>query len=527
MWEKSSIWYVLGGFASGFILSLAAITIEDLSHNINLSNSLGDLHHFAGPIILGCLSGLFGFILWKRKKQQMDTLANFTRNLHALLDVNSAIISTIDLDAVLQIIIDESTNLAHLDTGAIYLHEDDRLYLGATTPPLPPGFPEILRTDSLANHPHIQQSLNLKQPLVLPDTAHAILSEAESIVVKARGLRSVIYIPLIIENRPVGTLILGTVNQTRQFSENEIDTYRTFSGQAALAIENARLYRKSTLFSEELRKQNENFSLLNTELSESHRNIEKVNEELVVSKEKAEESDRLKSAFLANMSHEIRTPLNSILGFSELLTDTQTDDNQRVRYNKIIQESGDQLLQIISDILDISKIETGQVEITPSLFDPHKLVQGIIEEMTIYAQPKHLNLTLVNHSHDDHCVMTSDMKKVKQVLTNLVGNAIKFTDRGSVEIGFRSLVEMCEFYVMDTGIGISEDKLDKIFDRFHQIQMVTKRKTEGNGLGLAISRSLVEKLGGEIWVESEVGKGSTFHFTIPKLNNAAGTTKPV
>lgn len=507
--------YIFWGFFGGFILSLLGTTLEDLSHSIPIWLSLSKLHHFITPFVLGCLSGFFGFLLWRRKKLQIDVLNNYSKNLHSLLDVNSAMISTIDLDSVLQIIVDESTHLANLDTGAIYLHEDEKLYLGATTPPLPTDFPEILRTDLLINHPHIQKSLNEKQPVVLPDTSKAILSEAELKVVQFRGLRSVIYIPLIIESRPVGTIILGTVGRHHSFTENEINTYQTFSGQAALAIENARLYKNSTLISEELRQQNENFALLNEELIESNEKIKKVNEELLISKEKAEESDRLKSAFLANMSHEIRTPLNSILGFSELLAEAETDDFLRQKYNRIIQENGDQLLQMISDILDLSKIETGQIEILMSQFEPQKLIQGIVEELAYQAVPKKINL---HQDFDPLCSdhkISSDINKVKQILTNLVGNAIKFTEAGSVTIGYKSNLNSGEFYVSDTGIGISEDNLEKIFNRFHQIQRMSKRKTEGNGLGLAISKSLVEKLGGKIWVESKVGKGSTFYFTVP------------
>ncbi len=513
--EKSSLRYVLGGFAAGYILGMIGITLEDLRHSIPLGWTLSEWHHYINPLFPGCLFAFVAFILWKRKKAQLDTLKSYSRNLHALLDVNSTLISSIDLDSVLQIIVDESTHLANLDTGAIYLHEDEKLYLGATTPALPPDFPEILRTDLLINHPHIQRSLNEKQPVVLPDTSKAILSEAELKVVQFRGLRSVIYIPLIIENRPVGTLILGTVGRHHTFTENEINTYQTFSGQAALAIENARLFKNSTLIAEELKHQNENFTLLNEELIESYEKIKKVNEELLISKEKAEESDRLKSAFLANMSHEIRTPLNSILGFSDLLADTATDTNQRQKFNHIIQENGDQLLRIISDILDLSRIETGQIEIFISQFEPHKLIGDIVEELAHQAKTKKIDFHQDFDPLSSGLKISSDINKVKQILTNLVSNAIKFTEEGSIIIGYRSTENFGEFYVTDTGIGISEDNLDKIFKRFHRIEGVSKRKTEGNGLGLAISKSLVEKLGGKIWVESIVGKGSTFYFAIP------------
>jgi len=293
MKRKTLYKYVIFGFIAGFILSLLGTIFEDYKHNITVILALSSLHQFIAPFVLGCISALFAYIFWNRKTNQSKALNIYAQNLHSLLEINTALVSTIDLELVLQIIIDESTQLTNLDTGAIYLHENEKLYLGATTPTLPPEFPATLRYDLLANHPNIQKSLRLSQPVIIEDTSLAVLSEAEKAVVKIRGLRSIIYIPLIIENRAVGTLILGTTNNLRVFSEQEINMYQLFSGQAALTIENARLYKKSIQVTNELRQQNEEFLILNEELNERNLRIQKINSDLQLAKDKAEANELL------------------------------------------------------------------------------------------------------------------------------------------------------------------------------------------------------------------------------------------
>jgi signal transduction histidine kinase len=239
--------------------------------------------------------------------------------------------------------------------------------------------------------------------------------------------------------------------------------------------------------------------------------------ELLVSKEKAEESDRLKSAFLANMSHEIRTPLNSIIGFSDLLLDPDFGQDQRDEFIRMIGASGNNLLNIINDIIDLSKIESGQISFKISRLSIQKLIGDIQKEYSYRAVEKGIELRLdPSTSNLKDIYFESDELRLKQILINFVGNAIKFTEKGYIEIGFRIEENRIEFYVKDTGIGIPEEYHEKIFERFRQVDSSYTRKYGGNGLGLAISKSLAELLGGEIWMESEVGKGSTFFFTIAK-----------
>jgi PAS domain S-box-containing protein len=241
-------------------------------------------------------------------------------------------------------------------------------------------------------------------------------------------------------------------------------------------------------------------------------------DELIVAKGKAEESDRLKSAFLANMSHEIRTPLNSILGFTELLSDPaiQTNANQRLEYARIINTSGANLLTIINDIIDISKIEAGQVHVRKSRFSAQELIISIWKEYGLKAQNKGIELKIDNALPEQNIEIESDAAKIKQVLINFVGNAIKFTEKGTVTIGMRVNGESVLFYVKDTGIGIPKEFHGHIFERFRQIEGSATRKYGGNGLGLAISKSLIELLGGSIGMESEEGKGATFYISLPE-----------
>jgi len=241
----------------------------------------------------------------------------------------------------------------------------------------------------------------------------------------------------------------------------------------------------------------------------------KIEIELTKAKEKAEESDRLKSAFLANMSHEIRTPLNSIIGFSELMTDPDFNSGQQAEFAGMIHSSGTNLLSIISDIMDLSKIESGQIQVNKSRFMVNLLISDIQREYSYKAHEKGIELNLDPDNPSVETFLDSDKNRIKQVLINFVGNSIKFTSKGYIEIGFAIFDGFLQFHVIDTGIGIPKDFHEYIFERFGQVDSSSTRKYGGNGLGLAISKSLVEMLGGRIWMESEPGKGSAFYFAIP------------
>ena len=243
------------------------------------------------------------------------------------------------------------------------------------------------------------------------------------------------------------------------------------------------------------------------------------NTELILAKEKAEESDRLKSAFLANMSHEIRTPMNGILGFADLLNEPGLTGEEQQEYLGIIAKSGARMLNIINDIIDISKIESGQMKVSVSETNVKEQLDFVYRFFEPEVEQKGLKLTLKKSLTSAAANIQTDREKLYAILTNLIKNAIKYTPEGSIEFGYyvveSRLIPSLQFYVKDTGIGIPNDRQNAIFERFIQADIMDKMARQGAGLGLAISKAYVEMLGGKIWVESEEGKGSTFYFTLP------------
>lgn len=229
---------------------------------------------------------------------------------------------------------------------------------------------------------------------------------------------------------------------------------------------------------------------------------------LRLAKEEAEESNRIKSAFLANMSHEIRTPLNAIVGFSSLLVQGENPE-EREQYMAIVEENNELLLQLISDILDLSKIEAGTFDFVKQELDVNQLCEDMVRTMKLKARP---GVEVVFDHRLPECIIVSDRNRLNQVIANFMNNAIKFTSTGSIRLGYgQAETNLLRFYVADTGIGIIQEKQAEIFDRFVKLNSFV----HGTGLGLSISKSIVEQLGGTIGVESESGKGACFWFTLP------------
>ncbi|MDP2721996.1 MAG: response regulator [Bacteroidales bacterium] len=242
---------------------------------------------------------------------------------------------------------------------------------------------------------------------------------------------------------------------------------------------------------------------------------------------KAENSDRLKSAFLVNMSHEIRTPMNGIMGFADLLKSPDLPGEKQQEYIDIIKRSGHRMLNIINDIIDISKIESGLMEVVLSDTSINEIIEYIYTFFKPEMDNKQIQFSIRKSLPDKKDIIKTDHEKIIAILTNLVKNAIKFTNTGSIEVGYKivSLIHesMIQFYVKDTGIGIPKDKLNSVFERFIQVGTQNINTEQGAGLGLSISKSYVEMLGGSIWVENNFNHdqevvGSTFFFTIPYSN---------
>ncbi|MCI5144308.1 MAG: PAS domain S-box protein [Candidatus Electrothrix sp. AR3] len=245
----------------------------------------------------------------------------------------------------------------------------------------------------------------------------------------------------------------------------------------------------------------------------------KAEQELIKAKEKAEESDRLKSAFLANMSHEIRTPMNGIVGFVDLLKEPQLTGDEQEQYIKIIEKSSVRMLNTITDIIDISRIESGQIAIIKTKTYVNEILDKQYNFFNMEAKSKGIELIYKPSLSDRETSIVTDKHKLEAILSNLIKNAIKFTHQGNVTLGCSLITDKefqeLEFYVIDTGIGIPPSRIKAIFNRFEQADIEDTRAFEGSGLGLSISKSYVEMLGGKIWVKSEEGIGSQFYFTLP------------
>ena len=241
----------------------------------------------------------------------------------------------------------------------------------------------------------------------------------------------------------------------------------------------------------------------------------KAEEELIRARDKAEESDRLKTAFLHNISHEIRTPMNAIIGFSALLSEPGLDSVDQKSFVETITRSSNQLLAIVSDIIEISNIEAGILKIYKNEFNLNPLLDKLYKQFNPNALEKGIEFRYETAFADTKDYIQTDSSKLSQILSNLLNNAFKFTTKGQISFGYNQKNDHLGFYISDTGIGIAEDQYSNIFERFYQVESSVSRQYEGTGLGLPISKAYVELLGGEIWLTSEKGKGSVFYFNIP------------
>lgn len=263
----------------------------------------------------------------------------------------------------------------------------------------------------------------------------------------------------------------------------------------------------------------------------------KMENELIKAKEKAEESDHLKTAFLHNISHEIRTPMNAIVGFSALMSEPDLTPENQQSYLKVIIESSDQLLAIVNDIIEISNIEVGILKENLNDIDLNSQMMLLYQQFNPKAREKGIEFRLHTSLSGNRAMIETDGLKLAQILSNLLNNAFKFTQKGKIIFGYTPEGNYLEFFVSDTGIGIHEDQFEKIFDRFYQVESSATRAYEGTGLGLSISQAYVKFLGGRIWLSSIPGKGTTFYFTLPykhskkqyiiEMESAERKSKPV
>jgi GAF domain-containing protein len=419
--------------------------------------------------------------LFNELQARTTELTRSVGELKALGEVGQAVSSTLDLEAVLSTIASRATQLAGMDGGVIHEYDEARgeFHL-LTTHNLPDELADALRAAPIPKgEGAVGRMAATREPVQIGDIADGSYRSRIRAILIRHGYRSVLAVPLLREDHLLGGLVVIR-KRPGDFAPGVIELMQTFATQSALAIQNARLFR-----------------------------------EIEVKGRQLEVASQHKSEFLANMSHELRTPLNAILGFSEVLAERMFGEinEKQAEYLADILESGRHLLSLINDILDLSKIEAGRMELEPSEFD----LPGAIENTLILVRERaqRRGITLGRAVDERLGTIRADERKVKQVLLNLLSNALKFTPEGG-RIDVRAGVQdgHAQISVTDTGVGIAPEDQATVFEEFRQVGSSAK-KVEGTGLGLAISRKFVELHGGTIGVESKVGTGSTFTFTLP------------
>jgi GAF domain-containing protein len=420
--------------------------------------------------------------LFKELEARTGELLRSVDQLTALGEISQAVSSTLDVETVLQTIVSRASQLAGADGCAIYEYDDatEAFHIRATHD-LDPVLVETLRAVPLRKgEGAMGRAAETREPTQVADIAApgAYQSHIRDTLLGA-GYRALLSVPLLREGEIIGSLSLNR-HTPGEFPPEAVEVLKTFATQSALAIQNARLFREIADKSTQL-----------------------------------EAASRHKSEFLANMSHELRTPLNAIIGFSEVLVDRMFGElnEKQDEYLKDIYASGQHLLSLINDILDLSKIEAGRMELEAADFD---LPSAIDNALTLVRERATRRGITLGHSVDDRLgMLLGDERKVKQVLLNLLSNALKFTPEGGrIDVTARLHDEFAEVSVTDTGVGIAPEDQEAVFEEFRQVGTADK-KVEGTGLGLALSRKFIELHGGTILVQSQVGQGSTFTFTLP------------
>jgi signal transduction histidine kinase len=413
-------------------------------------------------------------------RDRTTELARSVEELRALGEVSQAVNSTLEVETVLETIVAKAVQISGTDAGAIYVFDQTRreFDLSATHGMNDALISAIRGQRSGIGETLIGRAAGLREPLQVADLQEEPVSAIRDLILAA-GFRAVLAMPLLSPDGVVGMLVVRR-RATGAFAKGAIDLLQTFAAQSVVAIQNARLFRE----------------------------IEEKSRELEI-------ASRHKSQFLANMSHELRTPLNAILGYSELLIDGIYGDLAEKARGVLerVQNNGRHLLGLINDVLDLSKIEAGQLTLAVDEYSMAALVKSVVATTESLAKAKGLAL---NARIDEALPLgRGDERRLTQVLLNLVGNAIKFTDRGSVDVAAGVVDGRFQVAVRDTGPGIAEADQKRIFEEFQQVDDTNTRQKGGTGLGLAIAKRIVEMHGGTISVESAPGAGSTFRMILP------------
>ncbi|MHB0866470.1 MAG: GAF domain-containing protein [Thermoleophilia bacterium] len=426
-----------------------------------------------------------------------------------------SIASGLKLDEVLRHVIRSAAQVVRADAAAIALLDEDRDVV---------IFPYVFNLPGDFSHTAASRSEGISsgvidsgQPRIENDYPSAPDRREEFV---AAGVMAVASVPLVVGGRSIGAIGVMDTGSGHIFGQEDLDILAIISTQAAVAVENARLYGR---LSDSALQLEQRVQERTEALSRMFKESERKSRELEAANLKLREVDRLKSEFLANMSHELRTPLNSIIGFSKLILDGldgEIGDEQRHDL-EIVHDNGHELLRLIDDLLNLAKIEAGRVTLFREPVVCGDLVRDVVTSLSAAAAEKGLSLGV--DLPDDIRMIEADIGKLRQILVNLVGNAIKFTEAGTITVAIEQTPSDTVFSVRDSGPGLSPGETEMIFDRFHQVQPGMAERG-GVGLGLTISKRFVEMHGGKMWVESEAGVGSTFRFSIPERasNKTAG-----
>ncbi|HEY7139995.1 MAG TPA: GAF domain-containing protein, partial [Methylomirabilota bacterium] len=422
--------------------------------------------------------------LFQELETRTQELGRSIEELQALGEVSRAISSTLDLETVLSTIVARAVQLASATGGFIYEYDETKKEFNRISGAhqLDDELGAVLRAAPMKlGEGAAGRAAATRAPVQIPDMLAEGAYDVVRIrtVLERRGYRSTLAVPLLFEQRIVGVLVIWR-HEYGHYAPEVVHLLQTFASQSVLAIRNAQLYR---------------------ELEEKGRQLEA--------------ASRHKSEFLANMSHELRTPLNAILGFNEMILGEIYGDVSPTMREPLtdIQNSGKHLLRLINNVLDLSKIEAGRMELSPADYSVQDIVERVRASLHPLAAEK--GLEFVATVPADIPLAYGDGGRITQCLMNLAGNALKFTRQGRVTLSVELQGQLLVYHVADTGIGIAKDKIDSLFTEFRQGDATITSEFGGTGLGLSISRKFVEMHGGRVWVESELGKGSTFSFSVP------------
>jgi len=418
--------------------------------------------------------------LEKKVEHRTRELERSVAELKALSEVSQSVSSTLDLEKVLNNIVQHAVELSKTDAGTIYeYHEAEQVFIPMINFGVDETFVHIMKEAKfgIGDGTLLGMAGERRSVVQVPDLA-AIKDERVAYVRQA-GFKSVLAVPLLRKDKLVGSLVVRR-KRGGAFPQETVDLIQTFAAQSAIALHNARLFQELEAKSRALRK-----------------------------------ADKHKSEFLASMSHELRTPLNAILGYTELILD-DIYGPVPVKIREVIErleKNGSHLLRLINDVLDISKIEAGQLELTLEDYSMQDTIHTVVTSLEPLAAEKALDLQ--TRIPPDLPNGHGDQQRIAQVLVNLIGNAIKFTEQGTVAVDIATVDDRFIVSVADTGPGLAELDKDYVFSEFYQVDRKNARTKGGSGLGLAIAKRIVALHGGAIWVESTLGKGSTFVFALP------------